>query len=407
VFTSYAQNFEDVILWRALKHVENGFYIDIGAQDPVVYSVSRAFYENGWRGIHAEATTRYADELRRDRPDELVIQAAIGTGDGPLRFFEIPETGLSTSSYDIAMKHQTVGHRVIETEVQLIPLSAVLAMAGGCEVHWLKVDVEGMEASVVDSWALSPIRPWVVVLESTLPNSQETNYEVWEPKLLSLGYRFAYFDGLSRFYVSDQHPELLQSFGPGPNVFDDFALSEHTPYTARLWHQLTEQRIQAEKNIGEQTLRANHLQQSVGEKEQQIEALENAVWNAGLRENAVCEELNCTYNSLSWRLTRPLRVGASLLSNAKRLPPLVVATLLEKLIRWLSKRPQLKDKCLRLAYRFPGIRGRLMAFARVRGYGVQPFDWLDDGQEGQWYIDAPKGAVAQWDVLLRDTSRSQ
>ena len=48
---SYAQNFEDVMLWRALKHVERGFYIDIGAQDPVVDSVSLAFYEQGWRGV--------------------------------------------------------------------------------------------------------------------------------------------------------------------------------------------------------------------------------------------------------------------------------------------------------------------------------------------------------------------
>ncbi len=36
MFISHAQNFEDVILWRALKHVQNGFYIDVGAQDPVI-----------------------------------------------------------------------------------------------------------------------------------------------------------------------------------------------------------------------------------------------------------------------------------------------------------------------------------------------------------------------------------
>ena len=48
--TSYAQNFEDVILWRALKHVEHGFYIDIGAQDPVIDSVSLAFYQQSATG---------------------------------------------------------------------------------------------------------------------------------------------------------------------------------------------------------------------------------------------------------------------------------------------------------------------------------------------------------------------
>ncbi len=40
MYTSYAQNFEDVMLWRALKHVSNGYYIDIGAQDPSIDSVS-------------------------------------------------------------------------------------------------------------------------------------------------------------------------------------------------------------------------------------------------------------------------------------------------------------------------------------------------------------------------------
>ena len=55
-FVSYAQNFEDVMLWRALSDVKQGHYIDIGAQDPVINSVSLAFYEAGWRGIHVEAT---------------------------------------------------------------------------------------------------------------------------------------------------------------------------------------------------------------------------------------------------------------------------------------------------------------------------------------------------------------
>ena len=60
MFVSYAQNFEDIMLYRALKHVQSGFYIDIGAYDPVIHSVSLAFYERGWRGIHVEPNPHYA-----------------------------------------------------------------------------------------------------------------------------------------------------------------------------------------------------------------------------------------------------------------------------------------------------------------------------------------------------------
>ncbi len=43
-FISFAQNAEDVMLWRALGHVRAGFYIDVGAQDPELDSVTHAFY---------------------------------------------------------------------------------------------------------------------------------------------------------------------------------------------------------------------------------------------------------------------------------------------------------------------------------------------------------------------------
>jgi hypothetical protein len=48
-FISYAQNYEDVMLWRALKDVSNGFWIDIGAAHPRDLSVTLAFSERGWR----------------------------------------------------------------------------------------------------------------------------------------------------------------------------------------------------------------------------------------------------------------------------------------------------------------------------------------------------------------------
>ncbi len=40
---SYAQNFEDVLLWRALKNVHEGFYIDLSVQDPEEESVCLVF----------------------------------------------------------------------------------------------------------------------------------------------------------------------------------------------------------------------------------------------------------------------------------------------------------------------------------------------------------------------------
>ena len=134
-FISYAQNFEDVMLWRAFKDVEKGFYIDIGAQDPLVDSVSMAFYEHGWRGCHIEPTTQYSTKLRQARPDEMVLQLAIGHEQGLLSFFEFADTGLSTSDREIAFSHKERGFDFQETTVPVISLDDLLEKFSDREIH--------------------------------------------------------------------------------------------------------------------------------------------------------------------------------------------------------------------------------------------------------------------------------
>ena len=69
-------------------------------------------------------------------------------------------------------------------------------------------------------------RPWLVVIESTMPGVPTPNYEGWEPYLLAQGYEFAYFDGVNRFYVAAEHAELKAHFSLPPNVWDDFKSHE-------------------------------------------------------------------------------------------------------------------------------------------------------------------------------------
>jgi len=225
-FVSYAQNFEDVMLWRALKHVEGGFYVDVGAQDPAIDSVSLAFYEHGWRGVHIEPSLVYADKLRRSRPDEIVIQAAIAAAPSTRVFFEIPDTGLSTADREIAERHRAQGFTVIETVVPYLTLTQALEPFAGRDIHWLKIDVEGFEGEVIQGWDATAIRPWVLVVESMAPNTPEETHLAWESQVIQRGYDFVYFDGLNRYYISADHRELAASFDRPPNYFDFFVINQ-------------------------------------------------------------------------------------------------------------------------------------------------------------------------------------
>jgi len=226
VFTSYAQNFEDVVLWRALKHVSNGFYVDIGAQHPVLDSVSKAFYEHGWRGVHVEPVPHYAEMIRQDRPDEQVLQLALSDEHGVLELHVIENSGLSTAvkAYaDSYEKDHGLTHKTIQTPV--LPMKTALAFLVGQPVHWLKIDVEGFEEQVLRGWDSTALRPWIIVIEATVPMSPELRCEGAERLILEGGYRFAYFDGLNRYYVANEHAELIPALSVPPNVFDEFELS--------------------------------------------------------------------------------------------------------------------------------------------------------------------------------------
>lgn len=255
--TSYAQNFEDVMLWRALGHIENGDFIDIGAQDPIVDSVSLAFCERGWRGVHVEPTPYYAELLRQQRPGDVVIQAAVGSDSAVLQFFEIPHSGISTADAGIAALHRERGFDVHEIVVPCVTLASVFEASKGKEIHWLKIDVEGLERQVLSSWGTSTARPWIVVVESTLPMTQTETHESWEAILCSYGYIPVYFDGLNRFYLSEAHPEIQDSFRAPPNVFDRFSLSGTSSAS---FHQLMEQR--RKENVAEVLVQVERQKQS-------------------------------------------------------------------------------------------------------------------------------------------------
>lgn len=209
-FVSYSQHGEDVVIWRALGHVPDGFYVDVGAADPTVDSVTRALYERGWRGIHVEALSEYAEQLRTEREGDVVVEAAAGQERGELTFYRVPGTGLSTTVAQEATVAEALGFGVNGVTVPMRTVDDILAehLPPGRELHVLKVDVEGAEEAVLRGAQLARWRPWVVIVEATRPNSTERTSEAWQHLVTGAGYVPCMFDGLNLWFRRDDLPEL-------------------------------------------------------------------------------------------------------------------------------------------------------------------------------------------------------
>jgi FkbM family methyltransferase len=229
-FVSFAQNGEDVVLWRALGDVGVGTYVEVGGNDPTELSVSRAFYDRGWHGVVVEPVAAFADAFRRERPRDRVVQAAVVAEEGPVTLHQIDGTGLSSLDEQVAQRQRGRGWDVHDVQVQGRRLDSVLEehLTEGEQVHFMVVDVEGAETDVLASVDLGRWRPWVLVVEATEPLGSSPTYDRWEPDVLAAGYRFCLFDGLSRFYVHEDHAELAPALS-----YPACALDEAMPWSER------------------------------------------------------------------------------------------------------------------------------------------------------------------------------
>jgi FkbM family methyltransferase len=218
---SYAQAREDVLLHRALHHVDYrvGFYIDIGGYDPTRDSVTKHFYDHGWRGINVEPGIELFPAFVRDRPRDINLQVAVSDHDGEVTFHAV-EGQLGTLENRFAERHVDAGFASRSYTVPAMTLTQICEQHAPEQIHFLKIDIEGHEGAAIRGMDFERFRPWVLVIESTEPNNLAApTYQEWDPMVCAAGYKMVYTDVLNRYYVANEHPELERAFSVAPDDY--------------------------------------------------------------------------------------------------------------------------------------------------------------------------------------------
>src|SRR5262245_26066783 len=113
---SYAQNLEDVLLERVFGGKTNGFYVDVGAHDPERLSVTKHFYDKGWRGINVEPVPASHQKFVEQRPRDINLAVAAGREEGDRELF-VPEDPALSSFHRFVARHvaEVIGNPKIAT----------------------------------------------------------------------------------------------------------------------------------------------------------------------------------------------------------------------------------------------------------------------------------------------------
>lgn len=216
---TYAQYREDIVL-RALFHDEkNGFYVDVGANFPETDSVTKYFYDAGWRGVNIEPISKLHKMLLKDRPKDINLSQGISGKRGKATLREYINTpGHSTLSENQKQIHEKGRYR--DYEIELVTLGDVIQKNKIKKIHFLKIDVEGYEYDVLEgmNWQ---IRPEVICIEANQIGRD------WRPILQEHNYKLFICDGLNNYYVSDESWGRTDGYAERAVRIDYHALKKH------------------------------------------------------------------------------------------------------------------------------------------------------------------------------------
>ncbi|MEX2120123.1 MAG: FkbM family methyltransferase [Pirellulales bacterium] len=220
---SYAQNREDVLLARLFAAGHRGFYIDVGANDPLHDSVTRYFYERGWCGINVEPG-RIFEKIPAARPRDVNLNVALSDEAGTAMLYEFPNfPGSSTFCPREAEVHRRErGFECRQRAVEVTTLADVCRQHASGPIDFISIDVEGHERQVLSGGDWRRWRPVAVVVEATRPNTTIATHGEWEHLLLAAGYLYAAFDGINRYYIRAEDRHLVERLAAPANVLDDF-----------------------------------------------------------------------------------------------------------------------------------------------------------------------------------------
>jgi len=198
---SYAQNCEDIVLNYFFKDVLKGFYVDVGAGHPEQDSVTKLFYDRGWRGINVEPINNIYKLLQKSRPRDINLNIGLSDKKGRETFREYENYGLSTFTAGMKKEYASTPGRIDkykDYEVPVDTLAGVLDLHGVKHTHFLKVDVEGLEYEVLEGNDWHRHHPDVICIEA--------NHMIkdWRPLLESNSYERVFNDGLNDYYVSNE-----------------------------------------------------------------------------------------------------------------------------------------------------------------------------------------------------------
>jgi len=166
---SYSQFNEDLVIDLLLGQKDDGFYVDVGANDPTFNSNTKRFYRRGWHGLNIEPGLKAFNKLSTERTRDINLNLAVSNEKGEDTFYYLSDDHtLSTLDIkDAERMSKALGLTISSGKIQTDSLENILdTYLQGNEIDFMSIDAEGHDLTVLKSNNWHKYRPALVMVES-------------------------------------------------------------------------------------------------------------------------------------------------------------------------------------------------------------------------------------------------
>lgn len=200
----YSQGGEDLILAKLFNYKTKGFFIDVGANDPVKLNNTYLFYRLGWSGLNFEPIPELAEKFKEKRSRDMVITKAMSNFVGEADFTAgINEYHVNSSLLDINLpKKNTI-------KVAVDKLENVLDELKITDIDFISIDTEGTEVDVLEGLNLDKYKPKFILAEY---NTASTGNGKLSPFLANKGYQPIFINTWNIIYSQNFAEDAIKCY---------------------------------------------------------------------------------------------------------------------------------------------------------------------------------------------------
>jgi FkbM family methyltransferase len=174
-----------------------GFFVEVGAYQPVALFQTWELEQRGWDGFLIEPIAEHAESLRRERRAR-VFEVACGR---PEQHGETVPIYVAGARSSLKFAHGP------PNDVRVVTLDSVLAEGDVLGIDFLSVDVEGAELDVLLGFSFERYRPGLILLEDFAEGLERHRF------MRARGYKRVRRTGNNSWYVREDVPFPVSLFG--------------------------------------------------------------------------------------------------------------------------------------------------------------------------------------------------